>query len=116
VRIGPEGLPQRRNLGLQVLDDPVRPYAPHQRVFADDGSARLDQRHQRIEGAPAELDRRASANSLRLRATTRKCPNAMLAGASGAGSMRRRLWEVKKFEFFWAPCRRRALAFVVDFV
>jgi hypothetical protein len=46
------------------LDDPVGPHARHQRVLGDDGSARLDQRHQHVEGAPAELDRPAVGEQL----------------------------------------------------
>jgi hypothetical protein len=62
----PEGGAQGCNLGCQTifLDDPARPHAGHQRVFADDGSARLDQRHQNIEGAAAELDRSAVSKQL----------------------------------------------------
>jgi hypothetical protein len=46
-------------VGLQVvfLDDLAGPYPRHQRVLADDRPARLDQRHQYIKGAPAELNR-----------------------------------------------------------
>jgi len=62
----PEGGAQGCNLGCQTifLDDPARPHAGHQRLFADDGSARFDQRHQHIEGAPAELDRPAVGKQL----------------------------------------------------
>jgi hypothetical protein len=42
---------------LVLLDDPVGPYARHQRVLADDLAARLNQRHQHVKSAPAELDR-----------------------------------------------------------
>jgi hypothetical protein len=57
----PESSAQRRNLGMQIflLDDPVGPHARHQRILAEDSSARLDQRLQQIESAPAELDRLA---------------------------------------------------------
>jgi hypothetical protein len=59
---------QRRDLGLQLvlLDDPVGPYARHQRIFADHRSARLDQRHRtlKIKGTPAELDRLAVSKQL----------------------------------------------------
>jgi hypothetical protein len=46
------------NLGCQTIffDDAARPHTRHQRVFADDGSVRFDQRYQHVEGAPAELD------------------------------------------------------------
>ena len=59
VAIRPEGAAQGRDLDVQtvLLDDPVRPDALHQRVFADDSPLRLDKRHQHIEGAPAEMDR-----------------------------------------------------------
>jgi hypothetical protein len=66
IPLRPEGGAQRRDLGLQIvfLDDPVGPHARHQRVLADDLAARLDQRHQHIEGAPAELDRLAVSDEL----------------------------------------------------
>lgn len=56
--------PQRRDVGLQVvfLDDPVGPYARHDRVFGDHRPARLDQCHQDIECADAELNRLAVSN------------------------------------------------------
>jgi hypothetical protein len=61
-----EGGAQRRNVRLQIvfLDDPVGPHARHQRVLADDGSPRLDQRHQHVEAAAAELDRSAVGEQL----------------------------------------------------
>jgi hypothetical protein len=46
-------------LQIVLLDDPARPHARHQRVFGDHGSARLNQRHQYVEGAPAKLDQLA---------------------------------------------------------
>jgi hypothetical protein len=49
---------------IVFLDDPVRPHPRHQRVLADDLSARLDQRRQHVEGAPAELDRLAVSKQL----------------------------------------------------
>jgi hypothetical protein len=49
---------QRRNLHLQdiLLDDPVRPHASHQRLLADHGATRLDQRQQYVMRAPAKPD------------------------------------------------------------
>jgi hypothetical protein len=46
-------------LQIVLVDDPIGPDARHQRVFVDDRTARLDQRHQYVEGAAAELDRLA---------------------------------------------------------
>ena len=62
----PEGRAQRRNLRLKgvLLHDPVRPDARHQRVFADDGATRLDQRHQHVEGTAAQLQRLAVGKQL----------------------------------------------------
>src|SRR3989441_443332 len=58
ITIGAEDLAQRGDLGLEVvfLDDAVRPHAPHQPVLVDNGAARVDQRDQRVEGSPAQLD------------------------------------------------------------
>jgi hypothetical protein len=42
-----------------LLNNSVGPDAGHQRVLVDDGAARIDQRHQQVEGAAAELDRLA---------------------------------------------------------
>ena len=55
--VGRECLTQRRDLGLQavVFDDPIWPDAIHQRVLIDYSTGRLDERHQHIERAPAEL-------------------------------------------------------------
>jgi hypothetical protein len=50
---------ERPDLGAQIalFDDPTRPGAADQLVFADDGPVGLDQRHKHVEGAPAELYR-----------------------------------------------------------
>jgi hypothetical protein len=55
----PKGAAQRRNLSLQivVLNHPAGPHARHQRVFADDGAARLDQHRQHVKSTAAEPDR-----------------------------------------------------------
>ena len=60
-RSAPKALRSDHDLGLQrvFLDDPVRPDAIHQGVFGDDRASRLDQGHQYVECAPAELDRLA---------------------------------------------------------
>jgi len=52
---------QRLDLGAQItlFDDPAGPSAADQLVLADDCSVRLDQCHQHVEGAPAELYRPA---------------------------------------------------------
>jgi hypothetical protein len=39
-----------------LLDDPVRPHASHQRLLADHGATRLDQRQQYVMRAPAKPD------------------------------------------------------------
>ena len=54
-----EGVAQCRDLDVQVVlfDDLVRSDTLDQRVFAHHSPRRLDQRHQHIEGAPAEMDR-----------------------------------------------------------
>ena len=40
-----------------LLDNPVRPDSFHKRIFGDDSPLLLDQRHQHIKGATAEVDR-----------------------------------------------------------
>ena len=57
---------QRRNLPLEIifLDDPVGPHARHQRILGNHCAARLDQRHQHVESATAELDRSAAGEQL----------------------------------------------------
>jgi hypothetical protein len=52
---------ERPDLGAQIalFDDPARPDAANQLVFADDRAVGLDQRHEYVEGAPAEFDRPA---------------------------------------------------------
>jgi hypothetical protein len=61
-----ERLAQRHDMGLQIilLSDAVGPHALHQRVFAYDRAARLEQRYQYIEGACAELERLAVGEQL----------------------------------------------------
>jgi hypothetical protein len=61
-----KALSQRRDLGLQavLLDDPARPDAFHERILADHRSACLDQHHQHVERAPAELQRPAIGEEL----------------------------------------------------
>ncbi|HEX6442948.1 MAG TPA: hypothetical protein VF007_12225 [Stellaceae bacterium] len=56
VALGAEGRPQRRDLRLQsvLLDNAVGPDPRHQRVLAEHGTGRLDQRHQHVERSPAE--------------------------------------------------------------
>jgi hypothetical protein len=56
-----QGYAQRPYLGAQIafFDDPARPDAADQLVLADDRPVGLDQRHEHIEGAPAELYRPA---------------------------------------------------------
>jgi hypothetical protein len=88
-----EGGAQRRNLGCHTIfpDDPARPHARHQRVLADDGSAALDQRHQHVERAPAELDRPAVGEQLaavrqQLEATERDTRRWLGGGIHSRGS------------------------------
>jgi MOSC domain-containing protein YiiM len=66
VTVGRERFTQRRDLGSQavLLDDPIGPDAIHQRVLVDYSTGRLDQRHQHIERAPAELQRLALGENL----------------------------------------------------
>jgi hypothetical protein len=47
LALHPESGAQCRNLGVQIflLDDPIGPHARHQRVLADDLTARVYQRH-----------------------------------------------------------------------
>jgi hypothetical protein len=59
VPILAQNLSQCRNLHLQIafLDYRVRPDAAYNLIFRDDGAGRIDQHHQKIECAAAELDR-----------------------------------------------------------
>jgi hypothetical protein len=59
VAIRSEGVAQGRDLEVQtvLLDNPVRPDSFHERIFGDDSPSPLDQRHQHIKGATAEVDR-----------------------------------------------------------
>ena len=52
---------ERPDLGAQIalFDDPARPDPADQLVLADDRPVGLDQRHEYVEGAPAEFDRLA---------------------------------------------------------
>jgi hypothetical protein len=63
LALRPESGAQRLNLGVQIflLDDPIEPHARHQRILAEDSSARLDQH---VESAPAEVDRPAVGEEL----------------------------------------------------
>jgi hypothetical protein len=60
-----------------LLDDPVRPYALHRRVFADDGPARFDQRL----GAERELIRTVSGRGYQFTGEIRALPASPDAGA-----------------------------------
>jgi len=55
----PQGCAERLDLSSQValFDDPAWPNAAHQLVLADDRPVGLDQRHEHVVGAPAELYR-----------------------------------------------------------
>jgi hypothetical protein len=53
------------------VDDPARPDAADQLVFADDGPVGLDQHHDDIESTPAELHRPAVGENF---ATLRQDP------------------------------------------
>ena len=61
IAIRTESGAQRRNLPLEIifLDDPIGPHARHQRILGNHCAVRLDQRHQHVKGATAELDRPA---------------------------------------------------------
>jgi hypothetical protein len=66
IAIRTESGAQRRNLPLEIifLDDPIGPHARHQRILRNHCATRLDQRHQHVEGATAELDRPAIGEQL----------------------------------------------------
>jgi hypothetical protein len=53
----------RRNVAMccwRLFSSTTAPQdAPHQRILAQNVAARLDKRHQHLEGTPAELDRPA---------------------------------------------------------
>ena len=57
----PQGGTERPDLCSQVafFDDPARPNAAHQLIFADDRPVGLDQCYEHVVGAPAELYRPA---------------------------------------------------------
>src|SRR5258708_38971158 len=58
IAVRAESGAQCRNLNLQIvlLDDAIRPYALHQSALADDRSLRIDQCHEHVKSAPANLD------------------------------------------------------------
>jgi hypothetical protein len=66
IAVRAEGRAQCRNLPLEIifLDDPIGPHARHQRILGNHCSVRLDQRHQHVERATAELDRPAIGEQL----------------------------------------------------
>ena len=66
VTIGAERLSKRRDLGLEVvlLDDPVGPYPAQQLVLAEDSATGVEEGHEGVEGAPAEVDRQAIGEQL----------------------------------------------------
>jgi hypothetical protein len=66
IAIGAKNLSEHGDLGGQVvfLDDPVRPHAAHELVFAEDRTASVDEGYQRIERPTAELDRAAIGQQL----------------------------------------------------
>src|SRR5260370_35041626 len=58
IAVRAESGAQCRNLNLQIvlLDDAIRPYALHHSALADDRSLRIDQCHEHVKSAPADLD------------------------------------------------------------
>jgi hypothetical protein len=76
IAIRTESGTQSRNLQLQIifLDDPIGPHAGHQSIFGNYCSPRLDQRHQQVKGAPAELDRPAIGEQLAATRQQQKAP------------------------------------------
>ena len=94
-----------------LLDDPIGLDACHQRVFADDRTARLDERHQHVERAASEFDR----STLRSRqcGTTRKRPNATPTGDLEMGSMSRTIARSQEFSVFLSANDAHALPFAM---
>jgi hypothetical protein len=66
MAIGAKNPSEYGNLGRQAifLDDPVRPHAAHEFVFAEDRASSVDEGHQRIERPTAQLDRSAIGQQL----------------------------------------------------
>ena len=59
-------LSEHRDLGRQVvfLDDPIRPHAAHEFVFAEHRATSVDEGHERIKRPTAQLDRLAIGQQL----------------------------------------------------
>jgi hypothetical protein len=107
VAVPAQDRPQRRDVSLQIvfLDDAVGPYPAHQRVLGDYHPACLDERHQDVECAAAELNRLTVSNDF---AAIRNRPNPMLAGRSTPPTMpatiRRVCGNSRFFAESWRPC------------
>jgi hypothetical protein len=87
-------------VGLQIvfLDDPVRPYPPHQRVLGDCRSACLDQCHRYIECAAADLNRLSVSNHFAAMRKHPEPPEPMLAGRPAITTMSARAFsEISDF-------------------
>src|SRR5207253_11032753 len=61
IALGAEYLAQCGDLRLEVVlvDDPVGPYPAQQLVLAEDSATGVEEGHEGVEGAPAEVDRQA---------------------------------------------------------
>jgi len=78
---------QSRDLPLEIifLDDPIGPHARHQRILGNDRSVCLDQCHQYLECAPAELDRPAVGEQLAAMRQQQETPERDLRRCFGSG-------------------------------
>jgi hypothetical protein len=59
MAIGRKQLSELRDLSREVisLDDPVRPHAAQELLFAEDRAVRLEESHQRVERPATQLHR-----------------------------------------------------------
>jgi hypothetical protein len=66
IAVRTESGAQSRDLPLEIvfLDNPIRPHARHQRILGNHRSVRLEQHHQHVKSATAELDRPAIGDQL----------------------------------------------------
>jgi hypothetical protein len=87
IAIRTESGTQRRNLPLEIifLDDPIGPYVRDQRILGNHRSVRLDQRHQHVKAATAELDRAAVGEQLAAMRQQDKTPERDARRCFGSG-------------------------------
>ena len=93
IAIRTESGTQRRNLPLEIifLDDPIGPHARHQRILGNHCATRLDQRHQHVKGATAELDRPAVSEQFAAMRQQQETPERDARKCFGGGIHRPRL-------------------------